>query len=71
MLAGNIPGKTQTIPIAIYFAVEAGQTERALLWVVLVIAISFGMIYLLNYWNKYNQNRLQQTTAHQELQNYD
>jgi len=60
MLAGNIPGKTQTIPIAIYFAVEAGQTEKALLWVVLVIAISFGMLYLLNYWNKYNQSRRRQ-----------
>ena len=29
MLAGNIPGKTATIPIAIYFAVEADDIQRA------------------------------------------
>jgi len=27
MLAGNIPGQTQTIPVAIYFAVEAGDMK--------------------------------------------
>ena len=27
MLAGNIPGKTTTIPIAIYFAIQAGDLE--------------------------------------------
>ena len=37
MLAGNIPGQTQTIPMAIYFAVEAGAMNeawfgRSLLW---------------------------------------
>ena len=29
MLAGDIPGKTETIPIAIYFAVEADEIQRA------------------------------------------
>ena len=28
MIAGNIPGKTQTIPTAIYFAVESKQRTR-------------------------------------------
>src|SRR5208283_3027062 len=32
MLAGNIPGKTETIPIAIYFAVEANEIQRAMAW---------------------------------------
>lgn len=58
MLAGNIPGKTQTIPIAIYFAVEAGQTGKALIWVILVVAISFGMIYLLNTWNRSKRTKV-------------
>src|ERR1700678_4397467 len=32
MLAGNIPGRTDTIPIAIYFAVEANDVRTALAW---------------------------------------
>jgi molybdate transport system permease protein len=29
MIAGNIPGRTQTMPIAIYDAVQAGDQARA------------------------------------------
>lgn len=50
MLAGNIPGRTQTLPLAIYFAVEAGETGRAVAWVVLVMTISFVSIAAMNYW---------------------
>ncbi|WP_188646273.1 molybdate ABC transporter permease subunit [Marinithermofilum abyssi] len=41
MVAGNIPGKTQTLPTAIYLAVEAGQEETALSWVLMVVLFSF------------------------------
>jgi molybdate transport system permease protein len=57
MLAGNIPGRTQTIPIAIYFATAAGQTEKALVWVVIVLTISLTAIFGLNYWRSYQSNR--------------
>ena len=50
MIAGNIPGKTQTMPVAIFFAVEGGDMNKALLWVLIIVAISFIMIFLLNYW---------------------
>ncbi|RHW42334.1 molybdate ABC transporter permease subunit [Neobacillus notoginsengisoli] len=46
MFAGNIPGKTQTVPIAIYVAMESGQTERAWALVIIIIIISFAMLYL-------------------------
>jgi len=36
MLAGNIPGQTQTIPVAIYFAVEAGDMKQASIWVLVI-----------------------------------
>ncbi|NLZ28563.1 MAG: molybdate ABC transporter permease subunit [Firmicutes bacterium] len=52
MLAGNIPGKTQTIPLAIYFAVAAGNNEKALLWVAVILVISMTSIFLLNYWKR-------------------
>jgi len=52
MLAGNIPGKTQTIPLAIYFAVEAGKDALALNWVLMVLFISFISLVALNHWKR-------------------
>lgn len=46
MIAGNIPGKTQTIPTAIYVAVDSGKTEMAWAWSIGIIVISFGMLSL-------------------------
>jgi molybdate transport system permease protein len=50
MVAGNIPGKTQTIPLAIYFAVEAGDTESARNLVLVITALSFAAVFWLNWW---------------------
>ena len=38
MIAGNIPGKTQTMPVAIFFAVEGGDMNKAMLWVLIIVA---------------------------------
>lgn len=51
MLAGNIPGETQTIPIAIFFAAEGGEIDNALLWIVVIVAISLIATLGLNYWS--------------------
>jgi len=40
MLAGNIPGKTTTVPLAIYTAVQTGETEEAFLLVGLLTGLS-------------------------------
>ncbi|MEQ8153671.1 MAG: molybdate ABC transporter permease subunit [Clostridiaceae bacterium] len=50
MMAGNIPGKTQTIPIAIFFAVEGGDYNQAFLWVLIIFILSLTVIILSNYW---------------------
>lgn len=50
MLAGNIPGRTATIPIAIYFAVEADDVERALTWCSMDVVISLALLGGLYYW---------------------
>ena len=50
MLAGNIPGRTQTIPVAIYFAIQAGDNDRALLLSGIVLAISFLSLLAIAYW---------------------
>ncbi len=49
MLAGNIPGRTQTMPIAIFSAAEGGDMRAALVWVAIIIALSLAIIRLLNY----------------------
>lgn len=50
MLAGNIPGETQTIPMAIYFAVEAGATNEAGFWTIAILCISLSGIVAVNLW---------------------
>lgn len=48
MLAGNIPGRTQTMPIAIFSAAEGGDMRVAFLWVGLIVVLSLAIIRLLN-----------------------
>ncbi|OUL24071.1 molybdenum ABC transporter permease subunit [Nostoc sp. RF31YmG] len=50
MLAGNIPGQTQTIPMAIYFAVEAGAMDEAWFWAIAIMVISLSGIIAANFW---------------------
>jgi len=51
MVAGSIPGKTQTIPIVIYLATQGGEMRVALIWVLIILVISLTVIVLMNYWN--------------------
>jgi molybdate transport system permease protein len=50
MLAGNIPGETQTIPMAIYFAVEAGAMQEAWTWSLIILGISLLGIVAAQFW---------------------
>lgn len=50
MLAGNIPGKTQTMSLAIYSAVSGNNREKAYLWVCIIMLISFATLILMNVW---------------------
>lgn len=47
MFAGNIPGQTQTLPTAIYTAIDSGNMELAWLWVISIIFISFIMLMII------------------------
>jgi molybdate transport system permease protein len=48
MLAGNIPGRTQTMPLAIYEAVVAGEDAQAKWLALILTGISVAVIYLTN-----------------------
>lgn len=52
MVAGNIPGKTQTIPLAIYFAAESNDLTLAGAYVLMISGITFFLILWLNVWSK-------------------
>jgi molybdate transport system permease protein len=48
MVAGNIPGRTQTAAIAIYDATQAGRDDYALTLVVILSLIAFTLLYATN-----------------------
>ncbi|WP_375329299.1 molybdate ABC transporter permease subunit [Microcystis sp. BLCC-F210] len=58
MLAGNIPGQTQTIPMAIFFAVEAGAMTEAWIWMFIIILISLSGIIAVNLWQSQRKQQL-------------
>lgn len=48
MIAGNIPGKTQTMSLAIYTAMQSGNRELAYRWVAIIMVISFVTMFVMN-----------------------
>lgn len=53
MIAGNIPGRTQTMSTAIYTAVQGGNRELAFKWAIIIVGISLIMMILLNTWSNF------------------
>lgn len=51
MIAGYIPNVTDTIPLAIYFAVESGEMGVAKFWVIVIVVLGFIAIFWLNWWS--------------------
>ncbi|MFA6892034.1 MAG: molybdate ABC transporter permease subunit [Sphaerochaetaceae bacterium] len=52
MVAGNIPGRTQTIPMAIYFATVGGDMRTAWIWVVVITVVSACSLALMAKFSK-------------------
>ena len=48
MVAGNIPNKTQTLPLAIYSAVESGDDKKAMFLVLIMLWISILIMFVYN-----------------------
>ena len=48
MLAGNIPGRTQTAAVAVYAAMQNGNRVQASQWVAVMVLISFVSVLLVN-----------------------
>ncbi len=48
MIAGNMPGRTQTVAVAIYDAVQAGDAQLARILVVVISVVAISVLYLMN-----------------------
>jgi molybdate transport system permease protein len=57
MIAGNIPGKTQTASVAIYDAVQAGRDNEAFTLSVIVSVIAVVMLYFINRFGRLKEGK--------------
>ena len=49
MIAGNIAGKTRTLPMAVYSEVAAGNMDAAYSYVAIIVVIAFISVVLMNW----------------------
>jgi molybdate transport system permease protein len=52
MVAGNIPGETTTVPLAIFFLADAGDLRAAGVYALIISAISMVLVVALNVWTR-------------------
>jgi molybdate transport system permease protein len=52
MVAGNIPGVTATVPLAIYALADAGQLREAGAYALAISAFSLALVVALNAWTR-------------------
>jgi len=53
MVAGNIPGRTQTLPLALYNAVQSGDNNAALLYTVILTITGFAILWGVQQYQQY------------------
>ena len=52
LVAGNIPGKTQTLPMAMYNSIEANQSKTTIVILFIILSISIFLIIIYHILNK-------------------
>ena len=58
MLAGNIMGKTRTLPLAVYSEVAAGNMDKAGVYVAIIGSVCFAAVFFMNIYRFYiNEKR--------------
>ncbi len=57
MIAGNIAGKTRTLPLAIYSEGAAEKMEQAYGYVAIIVIFSFVVVLLMNYFTMSGQRK--------------
>jgi molybdate transport system permease protein len=57
MIAGNIAGRTRTLPLAIYSAVSSGDMDIAYNYVLIIVVFSFLVVAAMNYFTTLEERR--------------
>ena len=60
MLAGNIAGKTRTLPLAVYSAVAASDFDSAGVYVLIIVTICLAVVIGLNYYQHHMKKRMEE-----------
>lgn len=63
MIAGNIAGKTRTLPLAIYSEVASGNMEGAYDYVLIIVCISLLVIFCLNWFTSLGRRFMKKEPA--------
>ncbi|HYW06620.1 MAG TPA: molybdate ABC transporter permease subunit [Longimicrobium sp.] len=63
MVAGNIPGETTTVPLAIYFLADAGDLRSAGLYALGISVLSMALVVGLNVWMRRRTPRWRRARA--------
>ena len=51
MIAGNLPGRTRTMSIAVYTAMQSGNRQEAYRWVAVILVMSLAVLLVMNFWS--------------------
>lgn len=72
MIAGNISGKTRTLPLAVYSAVVSGDMREASIYVAVLVGLSFLVVIILNtIVDSGQKNSIRKERSRKELKNRD
>ncbi|MDG2989476.1 molybdate ABC transporter permease subunit [Candidatus Synechococcus calcipolaris G9] len=64
MIAGNIPGRTQTMPLAIYHAVQTQQYTLANIMVLIMTILAFLVLWWVRFLESHHPQSRGKTTSH-------
>ncbi len=67
MIAGNIPGKTRTMSVAVYTAMQSGNRSLAFKWVSIILIISISTLCGMNYAMEIGKRRRMREKAVSEV----
>jgi molybdate transport system permease protein len=67
MIAGNIPRVTQTMPVAIYMAVQGNEMKKAAIWVGIIVVIAFIVVSFMNLYAGAGRKYMQRGNANEYI----
>jgi molybdate transport system permease protein len=57
MVAGDIPGETQTAALAVYDAIQAQRDHEAMMMVLVLTGVATGLLYIVGRWSRRKEDQ--------------